>query len=69
MTKFEKSKYTLIKAQNAPIHRGETRKSLKATCQHPRSTPVEVKTTLSKTIFKGQRESATALTAFTSASI
>lgn len=39
------------------------------TCQHPRSTPVEVKTTLSKTNFKGQRPSATALTAAASASI
>lgn len=41
----------------------------KVTCQQPRSTPVEVKTTLSRTIFKGQRPSATALTAAASASI
>lgn len=41
----------------------------KVTCQQPRSTPVEVKTTLSRTIFRGQRPSATALTAATSASI
>lgn len=45
------------------------RRFLKETCQHPRSTPVEVKTTLSKIIFKGQRPSATALTALASASI
>lgn len=41
----------------------------KKTCQQPRSTPVEVKTTLSKEIFNGHRSSATALTAFISASI
>ena len=41
-------------------------KILKITCQQPRSTPVEVKTTLSSTILKGHRPSATALTAFTS---
>lgn len=44
-------------------------KLMEVTCQHPRSTPVEVNTTLSKTIFKGQRLSAIALTAFTSVSI
>jgi len=40
-----------------------------STCQHPRRTPVEVKTTLSKTIFNGQRDSATPLTSFASTSI
>ncbi|TQD89963.1 hypothetical protein C1H46_024447 [Malus baccata] len=39
------------------------------TYQHPRSTPVKVKTTLSKTIFKGQRPSAIFLTATVLASI
>lgn len=39
------------------------------TCQHPRSTPVDVSTTLSKTIFRGQRTSATPLIALASASI